>query len=61
VEGLLYFTFFYPSIGGKVKYKTYSNNPHTVDELKIIHEIIICIEVSELKVVSVSTGEFKRV
>jgi inhibitor of nuclear factor kappa-B kinase subunit alpha len=44
---------------GYLKDKVYSNNPHTMDELKKnIHEIIASIEVNELKLVS--NNLFKR-
>jgi hypothetical protein len=37
---------------GNLRNKVYSNNPHTMDELKNICEIITSIKVSELKLVS---------
>jgi hypothetical protein len=44
---------------GNVKYKVYSNNPHTLVELKqSIRETVSSIEVSELKLVS--NNVFKR-
>jgi hypothetical protein len=44
---------------GNLKDKVYSNNPHTLVELKqSIHETITSIEVSELKLVS--NNIFKR-
>jgi hypothetical protein len=45
-----------------LKDKVYSNNPHTLDELKqSIHEIITTVEVSELKLVSVFSRDLKCV
>jgi hypothetical protein len=47
---------------GNLKDKVYSNNPHTLVELKqSIRETISSIEVSELKLMSIFSRDLKRV